>query len=122
MGVLLATPYMDEAARASRVSLLSNGRVIAEGEPTSLVASFEHVVLDVVIADRAAVDALLEGDPRVLGVTPAGPRVRAVVLAGAADTIATALEELGARATRVKPDFEDLYLARVRALRGEEAA
>jgi ABC-2 type transport system ATP-binding protein len=117
MGVLLATPYMDEAARASRVALLSRGRVIAEGEPTSLVAAFEHVVLDVVIADRKQVDDLLEDDPRVLGLTPAGPRLRAVVVAAAADAISAALETRGARVQRVKPDFEDLYLARVRALR-----
>ncbi|WP_394832453.1 ABC transporter ATP-binding protein [Pendulispora rubella] len=43
MGVLIATPYMDEAARCGRVVLLSHGVVLAEGAPAALVASLEHV-------------------------------------------------------------------------------
>lgn len=116
MGVLLATPYMDEAARASRVALLARGQVIAEGEPTALVSSFEHVVLDVSIPERASVDAALEGDPRVIAVTPAGPRLRAVVLASGAAGVTRDMEARGALVTLAKPDFEDLYLARLRAL------
>lgn len=114
MGILLSTPYMDEAARASRVTLLAEGRVIAEGEPTALVSSFEHVVLDVEVADRRKVDALLDDDARVIATTPAGPRLRAVVLAEAADAVTETLEAAGARVRRARPDFEDLYLARMR--------
>jgi len=114
MGVFLATPYMDEAARATRVVLLSRGRVIAEGDPAHLVTELEHVVLDVAIADRAPIDALLYDDPCVVAVTPAGPRLRAVVLEARAAPLTRALEERGARVSRVRPDFEDLYLARVR--------
>lgn len=121
MGILLATPYMDEAARASRVVMLYQGRVIAEGEPSRLVAELEHVVLNVAISDRATVDALLYDDPRVIAVTPAGPRLRAVVSNEGALALTTALEEHGAHVTRVRPDFEDLYLARVHAL-GEPKA
>jgi drug efflux transport system ATP-binding protein len=115
MGVLLSTPYMDEAARASRVALLAEGRVIAEGEPSRLVSSFEHVVLDVEVADRREVDALLDRDPRVIATTPAGPRLRAVVPADAADAVTEALTATGASVRRVRPDFEDLYLARMRS-------
>ena len=122
MGVLIATPYMDEAARASRVALLSRGRVIAEGEPTALVTGFEHAVLDVAIAYRGRVDAWLEGDARVIAVTPAGPRLRAVVLAPDADAVAREAEGRGATVTRTQPDFEDLYLARVRAPSHTEAS
>jgi drug efflux transport system ATP-binding protein len=114
MGVLLSTPYMDEAARASRVALLAEGCVIAEGEPTALVASFEHVVLDVEVANRRKVDELLDDDARVIATTPAGPRLRAVVLADAADAVTATLEAIGARVRRVRPDFEDLYLTRMR--------
>jgi ABC-2 type transport system ATP-binding protein len=121
MGILLATPYMDEAARASRVVMLYQGRVIAEGEPSRLVAELEHVVLNVAIPDRATVDALLYDDPRVIAVTPAGPRLRAVVSNEGALALTTALEKHGAHVTRVRPDFEDLYLARVHAL-GEPKA
>jgi ABC-2 type transport system ATP-binding protein len=121
MGVLLATPYMDEAARASRVALLSRGRIIAEGEPARLVAEFAHVVLDISVSDRATVDALLDDDPRVIAVTPAGPRLRAVVREDRAAALERALEARGAGVRRVRPDFEDLYLARVHALREASA-
>lgn len=117
MGVLLATPYMDEAARASRVTLLSEGRVLLDGEPHLLVQGFRHVVLSVRADDRSAVDELLGSDPRVLAVTPAGPRLRAVVPAADAEPLSTALTGLGASVSRVAPDFEDLYLARVKELR-----
>ena len=115
MGVLLATPYMDEAARASRVALLASGSVIADGEPTRLVQDFEHVVLDVSVNDRRAVDTLLDEAPGVLATTPAGPRLRAVVQQNAAADVWAALEAAGAAVRRVPPDFEDLYLARVRS-------
>ncbi len=38
MAVLVSTPYMDEAERCHRVTLLHEGRVVAEGRPTELVA------------------------------------------------------------------------------------
>ena len=114
MGVLLATPYMDEAARASRVALLSRGVVLAEGEPLALVSGFEHVVLDVQIDDRSKLDALLEEDRRVIAVTPAGPRLRAVVTREGEDAVTRAIEAHGATVSPAKPDFEDLYLAKVR--------
>jgi len=114
MGVLLATPYMDEAARASRVALLAEGRVIAEGEPTRLVAEFEHVVLDVQSSDRAKVDELLDQRAGVISTTPAGPRLRAVVVTSAVEEVSRELEAMGARVRPVRPDFEDLYLSRVR--------
>jgi ABC-2 type transport system ATP-binding protein len=36
--ILLTTAYMDEAERCSRVHLLERGRVVAAGEPRSLLA------------------------------------------------------------------------------------
>jgi ABC-2 type transport system ATP-binding protein len=114
MGVLLATPYMDEAARASRVALLAEGRVIAQGPPTRLVADFEHVVLDVQSSDRSKVDELLDRHAGVIATTPAGPRLRAVVVADAVEEVTRELESVGAGGRRVRPDFEDLYLSRVR--------
>jgi ABC-2 type transport system ATP-binding protein len=121
MGILLATPYMDEAARASRVVLLSRGRILAEGDPARLVAEFEHVVLDIAISHRAPIDALLDDTPLVIAVTPAGPRLRVVVHEEGARALTAALEKHGARVHTVRPDFEDLYLARVRSL-GEHGA
>ena len=113
MGVLLATPYMDEAERCSRVVLLADARVLAQGSPQDLVARFEHVDFRIEAEARSRVDALLEADPRVLAVTPAGPQIKAVVLRAGAGDVDRALRALGARVTETKADFEDLYLSLV---------
>ena len=36
VAILLSTPYMDEAARCSRVGLMLHGRLVVEGAPTAL--------------------------------------------------------------------------------------
>jgi len=115
MGVLIATPYMDEAARCGRVVLLSHGVVLAEGGPAALVASLGHPVieLDVDEASRKRVLALLEGHRGVLAVTPAGEHLRAVLRKAYAEEVRRALGEMGARVKEARPDFEDLYLTLV---------
>jgi ABC-2 type transport system ATP-binding protein len=113
MGVLVATPYMDEAARCGRVALLHAGKILAEGEPGKLVDGLEHAVLEIDPGPRgrAPVDAALEGHPDVIAVTPAGERVRAVVRRRAAAEIERALAALGAEPRESRADFEDVYLA-----------
>jgi ABC-2 type transport system ATP-binding protein len=113
MGVLLATPYMDEAARCGRVALLHAGRLLAEGEPARLVAGLQHAVLEIDAGPggRAPVDALLETTAGVLAVTPVGERIRAVVRREAEDAVQQGLAALGSRASRSRPDFEDVYLS-----------
>jgi ABC-2 type transport system ATP-binding protein len=113
MGVLVATPYMDEAARCGRVALLHAGRILAEGEPAKLVAGLEHAVVEVAAGPggRAPVDELLEGHAGVLAVTPAGERIRAVLRRDALPEVEAALASVGARAVASRPDFEDVYLA-----------
>ena len=51
MAVLLATPYMDEAARCHRVGLMHRGQLLAEDEPARLVSGFVHETLLVLVID-----------------------------------------------------------------------
>ena len=113
MGVLVSTPYMDEAARCDDVVVLREGQVILRGAPEALVRGFRDVVLEIRAPDRRPVDALLERDPRVLARTPAGERIRAVVLANAVDELRNTLTALGGTVATVRPDFEDLYLSTI---------
>ena len=46
--VVMATPYLDEAERCSRVALLGDGRLLALDEPAALQAATDEVVLEVV--------------------------------------------------------------------------
>jgi ABC-2 type transport system ATP-binding protein len=113
MGVLVATPYMDEAARCGRVTLLHAGRVLAAGTPPGLVEGLAHAVLeiDAGAAGRAPIDALLEARSDVLAMTPAGERIRAVVRRDAEADLLAALLRIGAGVRPAQPDFEDVYLA-----------
>ncbi|MBI4953085.1 MAG: ABC transporter ATP-binding protein [Myxococcales bacterium] len=121
MGVLVSTPYMDEAARCGRVCLLAGGKVLTSGEPTALVRACADVVLEARAADRAPLDAYLEAHPGVLAVTPAGERVRALVAPASAAEVTAGLEARGASVAPSVPDFEDLYFS-LAARAGAEAA
>jgi ABC-2 type transport system ATP-binding protein len=55
--ILIATPYLDEAERCTRVALLDQGRVLALDEPAQLQASMHGVVVEMVASPpRRALD------------------------------------------------------------------
>ena len=91
MAIVLATPYMDEAARCHRAGLLFEGRLLEEGTPGEMLGAFQHPVFRV-RGERAKVVAAVEKHPDVLAFTPAGAQVRVVVRRGR--------EQAGARAAR----------------------
>jgi ABC-2 type transport system ATP-binding protein len=45
-GVLLTTPYMDEASRCHRVGFMRGGRIIAEGAPSELCAMLDGRIVE----------------------------------------------------------------------------
>ncbi|MGH3880874.1 MAG: ATP-binding cassette domain-containing protein, partial [Actinophytocola sp.] len=66
--VLLTTQYLDEADQlADRISLVDNGRVVAEGTPTELKSSLGGDRLDVVLHDTADLDRAAAVLARVTG-------------------------------------------------------
>jgi ABC-2 type transport system ATP-binding protein len=115
MAVLISTPYMDEAARCHRVGLIHQGRIIAEGAPGELTSSLDNDVCEVIGGDRDRIDALLAELPEVVAASPAGARLRVVLAPGSKASVAAKLSPLGATLRDVVPDFEDLFLARIRA-------
>lgn len=115
MAILVTTPYMDEAERCHRVGLVDRGRLVAEGDPRDLVRQFDHEVYEVVGADRDEAYARLVGMAEVRAASPAGARLRVVVVAGGGDEVSREMAALGGRLSRARPDFEDLFLARIAA-------
>lgn len=113
MAIVLATPYMDEAARCHRVGLLRDGRLLEEGRPGELVRAFPHAVFRV-RGDRRRVGELAERNKDVLAFTPAGAVLRIVARHGREPNVLSELVRAGAEASLVAPTFEDLFLARVR--------
>jgi ABC-2 type transport system ATP-binding protein len=122
MAVLISTPYMDEAARCHRVGLMHKGRIIASGAPAALTRALEHDVCEVIGGDREALHALLAEQPEVVAASPAGARLRVVIVPGGRDTVARSVAAHGASLRKVAPDFEDLFLARIAGIEHTEQA
>jgi ABC-2 type transport system ATP-binding protein len=110
MAVLVSTPYMDEAARCHRVALMYRGKILAEGAPSELAQNLEHEVYEVRGGDRAAQQVKVAQLAEVVAASPAGARLRIVIMPGTSEHVAGALE---GELVRVTPDFEDLFLARI---------
>jgi ABC-2 type transport system ATP-binding protein len=113
MAIVFATPSMDEAARCHRVGLLFEGRLLEEGEPTTLLSRFPHPVFRV-RGERAKVSAAIEKQPDVLAFTPAGAELRIVVRHDREEAVLSLLHGLGAQTSPATASFEDLFLTRMR--------
>jgi ABC-2 type transport system ATP-binding protein len=113
MTVLVSTPYMDEAARCHRVSLVHAGRVLTEGDPNAMVRDLECPTAEVIGGEREAVHAILASLPEVLASSPAGAQLRVVIAPGASDVVERALSAVGATLAPARPGFEDVFLAKV---------
>jgi len=68
--LVVATPYLDEAERCSRVILMHEGRVLANAPPQELTALLPGTVLEVVAEPRAAAESALAGLSGLLDVQP----------------------------------------------------
>jgi hypothetical protein len=90
------------------------GRLLALGAPPALLADFGEEVYEVRGGRREEVDAALSRIDRVLWSSPAGSQLRLVVARGAGPLVREALAPLGADIVRGAPNFEDLFLARMR--------
>jgi ABC-2 type transport system ATP-binding protein len=111
MAIVLSTPYMDEAARCHRVGLIDHGRLIVEGAPGELLAGFPGEVFELAGGQRERSESLLASCGAVLAVSAAGAQLRVVVRPGGARELRAALAEHGVELRRVRPSFEDLFLA-----------
>lgn len=112
MTIVVATPYMDEAARCQRVGLVHLGRLLAEGPPDDLVRAFEHTTLLLHADNRDLLEEALADQPEVLAVSPHGSAVRVVVRAGNVDALRASLPA-STHVETITPEFEDVFLARV---------
>jgi ABC-2 type transport system ATP-binding protein len=118
--IVVATPYMDEAARCDRVALMQGGRVLAIDEPGSLGARFEHPLLAVQGADRYRLLHTLRRHPHAKSVFPFGEALHYADARRdrAAGEIRGDLQEYlsaegfrDVQVTEIDPGIEDLFMA-----------
>ena len=115
MTVVVATPYMDEAERCTRVALLHQGRILTVDTPAAIKAQLGGVVIEVIASPRRDALAVARTVPGVRQVTVFGHTLH-VVAAGAA-VQAALLEAFAAtgvtveRAQVIDASLEDVFVS-----------
>jgi ABC-2 type transport system ATP-binding protein len=110
--VLLTTQYLDEADQlADRVSVLDNGRVVAEGTPAALKSELGGDRLDVVLHDVADLPAAAATVARAAGAAAVTDPDRRLVSAPVRDRVA-ALTEAARALQESGVEVEDIALRR----------
>jgi len=111
-GVLLTTPYMDEASRCHRVGFMRDGRILAEGTPSELRARLDGRILEVrgpSLHEHRKTAATLDG---VEDVRLFGDKLHLRVQPGMAGPVTAALTGAGSplEARLIPPTLEDVFL------------
>jgi ABC-2 type transport system ATP-binding protein len=118
--ILMATPYLDEAERCSRVALLHQGQLVALDTPGNLRATLPGVVMEVIAGERERATSVLERMPDVTDVQLFGERAHVRLAAGArlsdAQQLSAELRAAGIdveSVRRVPASLEDVFIDRV---------
>jgi ABC-2 type transport system ATP-binding protein len=77
--IVMATPYMDEAERCSRVGLLAGGRLLAADTPANIKRLMRGTIVEIVGPDIRRAHAVLKKLGRVREVQLFGDRLNVVV-------------------------------------------
>ncbi|MDE2269986.1 MAG: ABC transporter ATP-binding protein [Thiomonas sp.] len=116
VAILMATAYMDEAERCSRLALFHEGEIRYCDTPARLKAAMPGALLAIVTAQPRALRDVLAGKPGVLGVLLMGDRVHVRVDDAAQRTpelqlLLATREFAEARIETADPGIEDVFVA-----------
>jgi drug efflux transport system ATP-binding protein len=122
--IVMATPYLDEAERCTRVALLHEGRLLAQDRPDALRATLPGALFEVIVSDHRRAPDILKRVPGVTDVQMFGERAHVLMDRGdtaAADLLASSLAGGGLTVASVRPlavSLEDVFIARLHQLHG----
>jgi ABC-2 type transport system ATP-binding protein len=120
--IVMATPYLDEAERCSRVALLHEGHLLAMDRPEALRAALPGALYEVIASDHRRAPKILREVPGVSDVQMFGERAHVRLDtparddAAAADVLSAPLTRAGLRVTSVRPiatSLEDVFISRL---------
>jgi ABC-2 type transport system ATP-binding protein len=117
--ILMATPYLDEAERCSRVALLHGGQLLAADTPDALRAGFAGALFEVIVADHRQAFEAIARLPFVSSVEMFGERAHVRLPASrreSAGELRSQLEAAGLGVESVRPiatSLEDVFIARL---------
>ena len=118
--IVVATPYMDEAARCDRVALIQRGRVLAIDAPAAIGDRFPNALFSVRGRDRYALLQALRALPHATSVFPFGDELHYadarsdVAPAAIAEEVQRTLRSgrfQDAAVTPIRPGIEDTFMA-----------
>src|SRR5204863_3358975 len=113
--VVMATPYLDEAERCSRVALLHEGRLLALDTPDRLRARLPGALVEVIVRDHRRAAAALRRIPGVADVQMFGERAHVRLefpVEDALERLGSGLSAAGLGAESVRPiaaSLEDVF-------------
>jgi ABC-2 type transport system ATP-binding protein len=125
--IVMATPYLDEAERCTRVALLHEGRLLALDRPAALRETLPGALFEVIASDHRRASEVLRQTPGVAGVQMFGERAHVLVDradAGAAARLSSSLAGAGLVVVSIRPipsSLEDVFIARLHQLDGAPA-
>ncbi len=118
--VVIATPYLDEAERCSRLSLLHKGRVLLEGKPEDIRGRMEGDLVEIVCTDGRKAMQILSDQDNVRETQLFGDRVNALVGSWETENEAIlsrlrsgGIEVMSSR--RVPPSIENVFVSMLRS-------
>jgi ABC-2 type transport system ATP-binding protein len=118
--VLVSTPYMDEAARCTRVAFMREGRLLVTGTPAELRSMLEGSVLELAGEPQDVLRQIAKADPGVLDVHKFGDRLHLRILKGTSlqvqERLAERIAAEGMQARHLRPAavlLEDVFFALV---------
>jgi ABC-2 type transport system ATP-binding protein len=122
VGVLVSTPYMDEASRCNRIAFMNRGRLVLEGSPSELRRRLDGQILEVVGEPLTTLLAVARKDGRVRDLQRFGDRLHLRLDLADIPAVEGDLRANGARAgvekiavRPVSPGLEDVFLAVLQA-------
>jgi ABC-2 type transport system ATP-binding protein len=117
ISVLVSTPYMDEAARCTRVGFMERGKMIVEGTPGQVVMRLTGRMLELMGSPLDDLRHAAQAESDVEDVQIFGDRLHLRVKAGTADRVMdelpARLQATGLRVSRIRsimPTLEDVFI------------
>jgi ABC-2 type transport system ATP-binding protein len=117
ISIVMATPYLDEAERATRVALISKGRLLLCDTPEQVRATFTDEVLEIVPGNARSALAAFRTMESVKDVQLFGDRLHVVLQPhGSLQDLVRAGEEKGIQihsSRPLRPSLEDVFISRI---------
>ncbi len=113
--IIMSTPYLDEAERASRVALMHKGSFLAVETPRRMKDRMEGTIIELAAKDLRAASELAKKMPDVIEVQAFGDRLHLVVSKTQKDLISVerGLQDRGIVVThwrQIPPSLENVFI------------